>query len=70
MVDKTAQADLNAYYRFLGFLKLKRLLPADVLHLSLGLLTHALAANWVSAYLDFMKDERKLAYSSITHITH
>ena len=50
VVESTAQADLNSYYRFLGFLKLKRLLPADVLHLSLGLLAHPSAADWVSAY--------------------
>ena len=67
VVEKTAQADLNAYYRFLGFLKLKRLLPADVLHLSLGLLAHPSAHDWVSAYLNFMKDERELAYSSMAN---
>ena len=67
VVEKTAQADLNAYYRFLGFLKLKRLLPADVLHLSLGLLAHPSAHDWVAAYLNFMKDERKLAYSSMAN---
>ncbi len=41
---------------------------ADVpLHLSLGLLAHPSAANWVSAYLTFMKDERKLAFSSMAN---
>jgi hypothetical protein len=67
VTEKTAQADLNAYYRFLGFLKLKRLLPADVLHLSLDLLAHPSAHDWVSAYLNFMKDERELAYSSMAN---
>ena len=67
VAESTAQADLNSYYRFLGFLKLKRLLPADVLHLSLGLLAHPAAADWVSAYLAFMKDERELAFSSMAN---
>ena len=67
VVESTAQADLNSYYRFLGFLKLKRLLPADVHHLSLGLLAHPSAADWVSDYLAFMKDERELAFSSMAN---
>ena len=67
VVESTAQSDLNSYYRFLGFLKLKRLLPADVNHLSLGLLAHPSAADWVSAYLTFMKDERELAFSNMAN---
>ena len=67
VAETTAQSDLNSYYRFLGFLQLKRLIPADVLHLSLSLLAHPSAADWVSAYLTFMKDERKLAFSSMAN---
>ena len=67
VAETTAQSDLNSYYRFLGFLKLKRLLPVDVLHLSLGLLAHPSAADWVDEYLAFMKDERELAFSSMAN---
>ena len=38
-----------------------------MLHLSLSLLTHPSAADWVSVYLTFMKDERKLAFSSMAN---
>ena len=67
VVETTAQSDLNSFYRFLGFLKLKRLIPAEVLHLSLSLLAHPSAADWVGKYLAFMKDERKLAFSSMAN---
>ena len=64
VADKTAKADLQNYYRFLGFLKLKSKLPLNV-HYSLDLLTHASASQWVADWVEFMKEERALAFSSM-----
>ena len=66
VVETTAQADLQSYYRFLGFLKLKNKLPRDV-HLSLDLLTHASAPQWVADFVEFLKEERNLAFSSMAN---
>jgi len=66
VVESTAQQDLNSYYRFLGWMKLKGRLPPNV-HLSLELLAHPSASSWVSDYVEFMKDERHLAFSSMAN---
>ena len=67
VVETTAKADMNAFYRFVGFLKLKNLIPADVHHPSLALLIHPSAPDWISRYGTFMKDERELAYSTMAN---
>ena len=66
VAETTAQADLQNFFRFLGFLKLKRLAPLDA-HYSLGFLAHADAPKWVADYVEFMQTERHLAFSSMAN---
>ena len=66
VVEGSAQQDLNSFYRFLGFMKLKGKLPPNV-HLSLELLAHPSASTWVSEYTNFMEHERHLAFSSMAN---
>ena len=66
VAEVTATANLDSYYRFLGFLRLKNLVPHGV-HLSLNLLAHPSAPDWISRYGAFMKDDRALAYSTMAN---
>lgn len=66
VAETTTQADLQSYYRFLGYLRLKQLLPLDV-HPSFEVLLHPSAPHWVAGYVDFMKGERGLAFSSMAN---
>ena len=67
VAETTAQGDLQNFYRFLGFLKIKGKLPDGDAPFSLGLLAHASAPQWVADWVDFMKDERGLAFSSMAN---
>ena len=66
VVEGSAQQDLNSFYRFFGWMKLKGKLPPNV-HLSLELLAHPSASEWIAEYTNFMEHERHLAFSSMAN---